>query len=222
MEVRFPTNVRVVPILIIAIVGMIIITSQSPVAFAGNGGWEDKDNDGYSTFQGDCNDNDPEVYPGQGCEIEIEIKSDVKDGIVVGPDEKVIISNSVTVDGDLQVNGGTVVITGSSTIKGNIESNGGSILIEEGSVIEGNVDIVVSGSSGVLEIDEAEIKGNLETNGISTLTVTDSNINGNIYSENDGVVTITGNTVNGNLEILGPSSCSESSNVVNGNNSGCP
>jgi len=66
MDVRFPTNVRVVPILLIAIVGMIIILSQSPEAFAGAGGWEDKDNDGFSTFQGDCNDNDPEVYPGSG------------------------------------------------------------------------------------------------------------------------------------------------------------
>jgi len=68
MDVRFPTNVRVVPILLIAIVGMIIILSQSPEAFAGAGGWEDKDNDGFSTFQGDCNDEDSTVYPGQGCE----------------------------------------------------------------------------------------------------------------------------------------------------------
>jgi len=67
LDVGFPKNVRVVPILLIAIVGMIIIVSQSPVAFAGAGGWEDKDNDGFSTFQGDCNDNDPEVYPGQNC-----------------------------------------------------------------------------------------------------------------------------------------------------------
>jgi len=66
MAVRFPTNVRVLPILLIAIVSMIIITSQSPVAFAGAGGWEDKDNDGFSTFQGDCNDNDATVYPGSG------------------------------------------------------------------------------------------------------------------------------------------------------------
>ena len=58
------------PILLIAIVGMIMITSQSPVAFAGAGGWEDKDNDGFSTFQGDCNDNDATVYPGQGCDAE--------------------------------------------------------------------------------------------------------------------------------------------------------
>jgi len=58
------------PILLIAIVSMIIITSQSPVAFAGNGGWEDKDNDGFSTFQGDCNDDDATVYPGQGCDAE--------------------------------------------------------------------------------------------------------------------------------------------------------
>jgi len=68
MDVRFPANVRVVPILLIAIVGMIIILSQSPEAFAGAGGWEDKDNDGFSTFQGDCNDNDATVYPGKDCE----------------------------------------------------------------------------------------------------------------------------------------------------------
>jgi len=225
LDDRLPTNVRVVPFLLIAIVGMIIITSQSPVAFAGQGGFEDKDNDGYSTFQGDCDDTDPNVYPRHGCfegERSIEIESDVNDGFVVGPDEIVVISNSATVDGDIQVNGGTVVITESSTIKGNIESNGGSILIEEGSVIEGNVDILVSGDGGVLEINGGIVSGNLITNGIDTLTITNSNINGNIYSENDGDVKITGNTVNGNLEILGPQSCSESSNNVNGNNSGCP
>jgi len=55
------------PILLIGIVSMIIITSQSPAAFAGNGGWEDKDNDGFSTYQGDCDDKNPERYPGQGC-----------------------------------------------------------------------------------------------------------------------------------------------------------
>jgi len=207
----------------IALVSMILITSQSPVAFAGAGIWEDKDNDGYSTEQGDCDDNDPNVYPVDGrCVTTIKIEADVSDGIVVGSDEQVIISNEAIVDGDLQVNGGTVIITGSSTIKGNIESNGGSILIEEGSVIEGNVDIVVLGDGGVLEINGGIVSGNLITNGIDTLTITDSNINGNIYSENDGDVTITENTVNGNIEIINPAGiCYESENDVNGNNSSC-
>jgi len=55
-----------------AIVGMIIITSQSPVAFAG--ACTDEDEDGYYTvsspsycgevYYRDCDDTDPEVYPG--------------------------------------------------------------------------------------------------------------------------------------------------------------
>ena len=65
------------PILLIAIVSMIIIVSQSPVAFAGAGGWEDKDNDGYSTFQGDCDDEDPKKYPRHGCNYsDVEEKTD--------------------------------------------------------------------------------------------------------------------------------------------------
>jgi len=63
----------------IALLSMILITSQSPVAFAGAGIWEDKDNDGYSTEQGDCDDNDPNVYPVDGlCVTTIEIDYDVK------------------------------------------------------------------------------------------------------------------------------------------------
>jgi len=214
----------------IALVSMILITSQSPVAFAG--ACQDEDGDGYyhvsaPSYCGpdlprDCDDTDPNVYPVNGvCPIQIE--TDVKDGIVVGSGDTVVISKGATVDGDLQVNGGTVIISDSSTIKGNIVSNGGSILIEEGSVIDGNVDIVVSGDGGVLEINGGIVSGNLLTNGIDTLTITGSNINGNIYSENDGDVTIIGNTVNGNIEIINPTvNCSESDNSVNGNNSGCP
>jgi len=223
LDVGFPTNVRVVPILLIAIVGMIIIVSQSPVAFAGAGIWEDKDNDGYSTQQGDCDDNDPNVYPVDGrCVTTIEIEYDVKDGVVVGSDEQVIISKGAIIEGDIEVNGGIVIITESSTIKGNIVSNGGTIVIKGGAEIDGNVDITVSGTDGVLEIDDATLKGNIMTNGIAIFTVTDSSVDGNIYSENDGDVTITGNTVNGNIDILAPQSCSESSNDVNGNNSYCP
>ena len=72
MDVRFPTNVRVVPILLIAIVGMIIITSQSQSVFAG--ACQDEDEDGYyhvsspsycgEVYYRDCDDTDPEVYPG--------------------------------------------------------------------------------------------------------------------------------------------------------------
>jgi len=217
----------------ISLVSMILITSQSLSAFAG---FVDRDDDGFQDI-GFC---DPEKRPtcdpndADPCDPDpssencvplppppIMITTDV-DGVVVGPDEMVIISNGATVDGDIEVNGGTVIITESSIIKGNIESNGGTIVINQGGTIYGNVDIVVSGPGGVLEIEEGNVFGNLITNGIDTLTVIGSYVDGNIFSENDVDVTITGNSVNGNLEILAPSSCTESSNDVNGNNFGCP
>jgi len=69
---RLTTTKRAVPIVLMAIVGMIIITSQSQVAFAG--ACTDEDRDGYYTvsspsycgevYYRDCDDTDPEVYPG--------------------------------------------------------------------------------------------------------------------------------------------------------------
>lgn len=46
---------------------MIIITSQSDAVFAGIGDDHDADGDNYSPNEGDCDDSDPEVYPGHGC-----------------------------------------------------------------------------------------------------------------------------------------------------------
>jgi len=58
-------------VLSMVLVGMILITSQSPVAFAGFcedfGPDEDCDGDGFTPNQGDCDDNNENVFPGQGC-----------------------------------------------------------------------------------------------------------------------------------------------------------
>ena len=64
------SNVKISTFSLMLFLGLVMVFSHSSQAFAGSGGWEDKDNDGFSTFQGDCNDDDPEVYPGQGCEPE--------------------------------------------------------------------------------------------------------------------------------------------------------
>ena len=213
-------NMRFLLLFSIALVSMILITSQSPAAFAGAGVWEDKDNDGYSTEQGDCDDNDPEVYPGHGvCPTKIE--TDVSDNIVVGPDDVVVISNDATLTGNVEVNGGTLVITEGSTIIGNIGSTGGTIIIEDGSNLDGNIQIQVSGAGGVLEINDATIDGNIETVGIDTLTITISYITGNVSSTDDISVTITDNDVGKNITITSPNICTESGNTAK-KNSGCP
>ncbi len=67
---RFQTNARVAPLLLIAIVGMIFVTSQTPAAYAG--ACTDEDRDGYYDIElsgphcseaglWDCNDNDDTI-----------------------------------------------------------------------------------------------------------------------------------------------------------------
>jgi len=220
------------PILLIAIVGMIIITSQSQFVFAGVQGGEE-DPDGDNIF--DPGDNCPNNYnPGQedsdgdgigdACEdgaSQTTITSDVNGSVSVGTGETVVIANDATVNGNIEVNGGTLVVTQRSTLNGNIESKGGTVIIEDGSTILGNIQIEVSGAGGVLEINNASIDGNIESVGIDTLTMTNSYLTGNISSTDDNIVTITDNDVGKNITITSPNTCIESGNTAK-KNSGCP
>ena len=61
-------NLRLLWFFSIALVSIILITSQPNYAFAGIGDDHDADGDNYSPNEGDCDDTDPNVYPGNGCD----------------------------------------------------------------------------------------------------------------------------------------------------------
>ena len=81
-----PYNRSVLVIFSLVLASMIIISSQFPVAFAGN--CKDDDGDLFCDPP-DCNDDDKEVYPGHGCpptsiEDIQDIISDVQDLLSIG------------------------------------------------------------------------------------------------------------------------------------------
>jgi len=223
MERVTPINLKLIPILLMAIVSVIMII-QYPTALAG--ACIDNDGDLYWANEAcrpnlDPDDNDPCVP--DILALTCLNQSDYEDGGVIGPNDYVVLTTGATVNGNIEVNGGTLIVSEDVTINGNIESIGGRVVIEAGSTLNGNIQIKVSGAGGVLEIKNASVSGNIESVGIDTLTIINIILGGNISSTNDQHVTFTDNDVNGNVEISGTNNyCTESSNVVNGNNSGCP
>ncbi len=56
------------PILLTLILSIMMIPSEPQIAYAGIGDDHDADGDNYSPNEGDCDDSDPNVYPGNGCD----------------------------------------------------------------------------------------------------------------------------------------------------------
>jgi hypothetical protein len=89
-------------ILVTGVVSIILVTSQTPIAFAGFCSEPapdvDCDGDGYTPNEGDCEDDDPEIFPGQGCPIP---PSTAVDAILDQVDD-------MLESGDLEINKGEI------------------------------------------------------------------------------------------------------------------
>jgi len=198
MERVTPIKLKFIPILLMAIVSVIMIV-QYPTALAG--ACVDEDGDLYWANDAcrpnlDPDDNDPcNPDPTASTCGNTVIDSDVSGSVVVEPNETVVITSGATVDGNIEVNGGTLIVSEDVTINGNIESIGGTVVIEDGSTLNGNVQIKVSGAGGVLKIKNASVSGNIESEGIDTLSIINIILGGNISSTNDHLLFSGSNTV---------------------------
>ncbi len=73
MKNESPTIMGFMTVLSMVFVSMVLVTSQTPAAFAGMcfepGPDADCDGDGYTPNEGDCDENRSDIFPGQGCDL---------------------------------------------------------------------------------------------------------------------------------------------------------
>ncbi len=119
MENDTPITLKLMPILLMVIVSVIMIV-QYPTALAG--ACVDEDGDQYWANEAcrpnlDPDDNDPcNPDPSASTCNYTVTESDVSGSVDVGPNETVVITSGVTIDGNIEVNGGTLIVSEDVTI----------------------------------------------------------------------------------------------------------
>ncbi len=110
--------------------------------------------------------------------------------------------------------GKSVVIKGAITIDGKINVNGGTLLVLDGVTIDGKIEGSNNGCIGVY--NNVKVDGKVETSGAKCLVVSASNVDGKLSSNNDAFVRICNNTIKGKLEVKNPGNCKAGGNNVDG------
>jgi len=128
-----------------------------------------------------------------------------------------VFSASIIIDTDTDGNqnvgvGDSLTITNGVTLNGNIIVNGGSLIIEDGASVNGNVEV----NGGDLTIDNGNVNGNLIVDGANKVTINQSDVNGNVDITNSSDVTVTDSSVNGNLDVVDSEPVVVSGNTING------
>jgi hypothetical protein len=127
--------------------------------------------------------------------------------VTVGSGQDCVFSSGATIEGNVQVSGGTLELSG-ATVTGQVQvQGGGTASILQSTHIEGNLQIQnLPAGSAPIEVCGAAIDGNLQ------------------YQNNDAAVTIgapsgcAGDTIGGNLQVNGnQASATISGNTVGGN-----
>ena len=163
--------------------------------------------------------------------------------LTVTTGQNCVFSNGATIEGNVQVTGGTLELS-SATVKGQVEvQGGGTVSILQSTHIEGNLQIQnLPAGSAQIQICGATIDGNLQyqNNGApvtigATSACTGDTMGGNLQvNGNSAAVQVVGNTVGGNLQVqnnTGPSTqisdnmvsknlqCENNTSITGGGNS---
>jgi len=143
----------------------------------------------------------------------IELIGEVNLNLKIGLGQTLTL-NPATVNGNLEVEGGTIIFKPGSGINGNVICKDGSNLTIQSSTINGN--ILIDGCDSVIIFSVAPINGNIDVKNSNTVIILNNSIMGNLDVKENLSVTVTGNNISGSLKVIDNTNCVEGSNTVSG------
>lgn len=162
---------------------------------------------------------DEEGIPITSCNSLLE--KDLKTNVRIGKGHICLIRDGVTIEGDVQLDGGSLSVYEGSRIHGNIYGTQGSVIqIYQGSTITGNIELT-GPQSLLLSSEDIIISGNIHTENMDKVFINKSRVGGDVVSTDTGQIDIRHTSIGGNLTIINPRICQLVDNTVGGTDSNC-
>jgi len=130
------------------------------------------------------------------------VSSPVSGNVTIGANRSYLVTNTGSINGNVNVNGGVLTVIGGSA-NGNISIGANAAIIcNSGATVSGGTfRITGSGSNTSVIIHNSTVNGRFSTQGIYFVSLLGNTHNGHIESGSDTYVTVRNNTTNNNSNL---------------------